>query len=506
MRRAGRLATWAAAALVAAGAAQAQSFALSGVSFSPSIYLEEAELQATVAPYLNRPIRLAGLQEMTQAVQALYTRAGILTARVALLPQTVEDGVLELTLVEATIDELTYGEGLERTNPDFLRRNLSLRAGAAPDYDQLERDLRTFEIMYDIVPQLSFGTGSEFGTVSAVVTAEVPENTRWVVSLDNYGSINTGEVRATAQAVLPNITGARDTAVLQAQVSAGQISLNGTYLRPVGRGGMAYASASASTAEIVSGSFGVLGLESESYGLTLGYRGPFAVRPVSHWLLDIYLSAQSSKSQFAALDFQETTLSEFGAEVSYQRVDQGRAWSAALGVKSGTVDTLQTSQSEGNYTIIYGSAGHARTLGENYLLDIALNFQHAPDANLASPRLFSAGGATTVRGYPVDVRSGDSGVVIRTQINRTKPIMLGQRGLNFTPFGFVDLGVVVPYRATGSEVDFDVDGMASAGFGSRVRFNDRWAGVSFVGVPLKDTAGFTGAGDPVFSIGLDYTF
>lgn len=493
-------------AFVAAFPAFAQTFQLRGVDFTPSIYLEDSELQEAVAPYLNRPIRVSDVREMTDRVQSLYTRAGILTARVMLLPQTVDDGILELTLVEATIDRLTYSN-LESTDGTFLRNNLSLRPGEAPDYDRLERDLRTFEIMFDFVPQLEFGVGSEFGTVSATVTGDPPETNTWVASVDNYGSENTGELRATLQGRLPNLTGVRDSALLQLQVSEGSFSIDGTYLRPIGGGGgVGYVAADYSTAEIVAGDFGVLGLESESYGLTLGYRRPFWIGPVSHWMVDVFATKEFSSSQFTALRFQEHDITEFGVQVSYQYVDNGRSWSASLGLKAGDAQTLQTSGTEGSYSLIYGTAGHARTLGENYLLDMSLAFQIAPDENLASPRLFSAGGPTTVRGYPIDVRAGDSGAVLRTQVSRWRPYKVEQWGVEWNPFGFVDLGVVTPFREDGFEIDYERDALASIGGGIRATFGKNIAGIAFVSVPMQETEGFDDTGSPVFSFGFDYTF
>lgn len=500
------------AALFAAGAviglasgAQAQNFSLDGVRFTPSIYLDDAELQATVAPYLDRQITLADVQAMTSDVQRLYTAAGILTARVMLLPQTVTDGVLELTLVEAKIDRLTY-EGLDGTDAAFMQRNLSLRAGAAPDYEQLERDLRVFEIVHDFAPHLKFSEGAAFGTVDAIVTGTPPEKNIWVGSVDNYGPVSTGEWRGTLQVNMPNMTGNRDSLFLQAQVSQGAQSIDATYTFPIGgRGGVLYGNANYSMSKIIDGDFAVIDLKSDSLSGTVGYRQPFRIRPQSHWMFDVYATLEQSSSELTALSFQEHDIQEFGAQVSYQLVRNAKSWSASLGIKGGNVDTAETSETEGSYWLAYGTAGHARGLGKNYLLDMALSFQYAYGQNLASPRLFSAGGVTTVRGYPSSVRSGDSGAVLRTQISRWKANDFKGFDGSWTPFAFLDAGVVVPYRDEGG-FEADTDLLASIGGGVRVTIKDNITGVAFVSFPLVETEGFSDVGSPVLSVGLDYTF
>jgi hemolysin activation/secretion protein len=144
-------------------------------------------------------------------------------------------------------------------------------------------------------------------------------------------------------------------------------------------------------------------------------------------------------------------------------------------------------------------------VGEDYVFDGNLRFQYAPDQNLPVARLFTGGGVGNVRGYPNDVRSGDSGVVANFQMTRTTPWLFWDDRLVVNPFGFIDAAVVVPFRVDSDDGDGQ-DTLASAGFGVAARVNDRAAASLTVAVPLRDTLGFDNAGEAEVYLGIDYNF
>lgn len=155
----------------------AQSFQLSGIEFSESDYLTEDELQGVVRPFLNRDIEFSDVQKMLTAVQGLYLAKGVVTSRAIIEPQEVANGILKLTLVEATLHDVKV-EGATHTNDSYVLRRLSVSEGEKPDFEQLARDFRLFEIASDIRPKLSFAPGVVPGTTTAVVTVEEPQKVR----------------------------------------------------------------------------------------------------------------------------------------------------------------------------------------------------------------------------------------------------------------------------------------------------------------------------------------
>ena len=496
-----------AAALVMALAApaSAQSFSVDRIVFDDSAYLEPEALQELAAEYVGRPITLDDLNALVRRVQALYSEAGIVTAQALVPPQTITDGSLRISLVEARVGDVVV-EGFEDTDAAFLTSNLTLPLGARPDFDVLERDLRIFEIAHDIAPQLEFAPGETAETTRVIITGTAPDRFSSTVSLDNYGREETGVARLSLFARYRSLTGVRDTLSAQLTATEASAGLSVGYSRPAGDdGGRIIGSVGYTGSQIVAGPFAPVDIQSDSVNAQLSYGQPFRITPTSNWFWEAGLAYDRSSSEIEGEEFSDIDIIEAFAVVSRDWTSATGIWSLSAGVKSGRAEAQGTSETEGRYTLAYGDAAYRRPVGEDYVFDGNLRYQYAPDQNLPVARLFTGGGVGNVRGYPNDVRSGDSGVVANLQLTRTTPWLLWDDRLTLNPFGFVDAAVIVPFRTSG-EVNDNQDTLASAGFGIAARVNDRAAASLTVGVPLRDTLGFENAGEPEVYVGIDYNF
>jgi hemolysin activation/secretion protein len=162
------------------------------------------------------------------------------------------------------------------------------------------------------------------------------------------------------------------------------------------------------------------------------------------------------------------------------------------------------SLTEGSYYLAFATANYARRLSETLGLELTAAGQFAYNQNLPVPRLLSAGGITTVRGYPNNVRSGDNGLILRTQLSGLNPWSLGEQ-VDVTPLAFADGALVVPYRIDGG-INSDQDFLLSVGAGLRFDVWDSASGLLLVGVPLRETLGFTDTNTGVLYAGFDYRF
>ena len=486
------------------GVAAAQTFEIKGIAFSDSVYLSDEELQAIEDRYVGRPLVFADLEKMLGDVQTLYSRSGVLTAQAVLPPQDVEDGILRVSLVEAGIESVEI-DGLDRTNPAFLRRTISLREKERPDFAQLERDLRIYEVMHDIRPRLSFRPGTEVGTTIATISGEETDTYTSTISLDNFGRDETGELRAAYFGRWTSVSGVRDTLSFKLQRSESSQSVSAGYSRPIGpRNGRLEATLSYSDAEVINGPFQALEIISESSGATLSYRQPFRVGPFSHWTWEAGFAYEASESTLLGLTFSDIEIQEFYGAVSYTERAENYVISATGGFRVGEADTAQISETEGSYRLLYGSLAYTRPLGKKLLFETNVIGQYADGENLPVARLFTGGGPDILRGYPNNVRSGDSGFVARLQLSGREAISLVASDLKARPFGFLDVGLIVPFRPDGG-IESDQDFLASAGAGTRISYRDNASMLLMAGLPLRETLGFDDRSATVY-FGLDYTF
>lgn len=482
------------------GIAEAQTFTLNGVVFDESAYFTPEELQAVAAPYIGRPIAFDDLSRMMAALQALYTEAGIVTAQPILPAQTLTNKVLRVALLEARIDAVRI-EGLERTSPDFLRRTISLQEGERPDYDQIERDLRIYELVHDIAPRIGFAPGAELGTATATISGVEPDPLTVTLSLDNFGREETGRARATLFARYTSLTGLRDTLTATAQKSrdAGSYSLG--YSRPVGtQGGRLAFGASISDASIVADPATGLTVLSDTIVLSASYRQPFAITPTDAFFFDLGVQAERSESTIGGAPFTEVDLVDVTATLSWQRREVGRSIGFDIGLRVGVADALGATPTEGAYAILSFGGAYARQVTETLVFEGTLRGQVAPGANLPVARLFGVGGSSSVRGYPLNVQSGDSGVLVRAQILRAEPFVpAAMPRLGVGPFAFLDAAAVYPFGG-GTET------LASVGGGVRLSWDNRISGLVMAAVPLRNTTNFNDRGKPAIYAGLDVSF
>lgn len=487
-------------------AANAQTFSLNGVTFDQSAYFEEAELQATVAPYVGRPITFQDLSDMIAALQAKYQAAGIVTAQPILPPQTLDNGILHIALVEATIDTVEV-DGLERTSPEFLRRTIALVPGEQPDFEQIERDLRIYELTHDIAPQIGFRPGATQGTTTAIISGEEPQPFKLTFSLDNFGRKETGRERATVFGRWASVTGLRDTLTfsLQGAEDANSVSLG--YSRPVGSaGGRLVFGASYSDASVLTAPVSGVTVLSKTHSGSIGYRQPFAVTPTSAWFFNTNVQAERSESRVDGVTFSDVELYDLFVGVSYQLREIGRSLSFDVGLRMGDADAFGNSSTEGRYNILSLGGAFAQQVTSDLVLEGSLRGQLAPGENLPVARLFGAGGTNSVRGYPENVVSGDSGLQLRVQLVKSTPYRIpGAGNLGVKPFVFYDGAFVRPYRVAGATLPKD-EVLHSAGIGMRVNYRKNLTGLMMMAVPLTNTQTFKDKHDPKFYFGLDYSF
>ena len=497
----------AAATLLAATPAAAQSFEIEAVRFSQSAYLSSQALVDTAAPYTGRPITFSDLEKMLDDIQRLYAQAGIVTAKAILPPQEISDGILRIDLVEARIGEVSLS--LKRTDRSFLERNLRLAPGALPDYEGIERDLRLFEIAHDFVPELTFGPGAAPGTTDVTIGGDEPPRYNIIGSLSNFGSEQTGEAQASVYARIASLTGARDALSFHIQASEGALDASAGYSRPVGLpGGRAVGALSYAKSQIVSGAFVPVDIVSDKAGGSIGYSLPLRVRPRSHVLIDVTAGFERSLSTIGGEPLSEARISQLDASATWVLRGQGQSLTISGGLTLGNADTASISETEGPFWLLHGSAGWARALGRAAVVSADTSFQYAEDQNLPVARLFSVGGTTTMRGYPNNIRSGDSGLAVQVQIAKGEAWSLGKlagRGLAVTPFAFADAAVVKPFRSDGS-IDAEQDVLFSAGTGVRMSLGGRVSALASVGVPLRDTLGFEAKGETRIYAGVDWKF
>ncbi len=179
-------------------AANGPSFVLRAVRFAGNTVFPDERLQAEVAPWLGKEVTFADLQAIAAQVSARYREAGFLLAEAIVPAQAIEDGRVELSVIEGRM-------GMVRTTIDPVApvreaviRDITagLPSGEPLRGADLERTMLLLSDLPGLRPEAALEPGAEPGSVDMVL--DVAPRRRWdlMVDLDNHGSRSTSEYRA----------------------------------------------------------------------------------------------------------------------------------------------------------------------------------------------------------------------------------------------------------------------------------------------------------------------
>src|SRR5450830_344793 len=104
-------------------------FQVREIRFEPaSEILTAQELEALVADFRGRSLRLSQLRELVGRINELYKAKGVITARASLPSQDVTDGIVRIQLIEGRIGHIGI-EGNASTREAYIADRLTLNPG-----------------------------------------------------------------------------------------------------------------------------------------------------------------------------------------------------------------------------------------------------------------------------------------------------------------------------------------------------------------------------------------
>jgi hemolysin activation/secretion protein len=402
--------------------------------------LDDAVMQAAVAPYLNRPVHYEELQAAAQAVAVAYRQAGWVVS--AVLPeQDISDGEVRITVTNALFGGVTMRGGeavglrIQNIESYITEQQTPLQPLRT---DGLERAL----LLIDDLPGLSatgvLRTGQYAGETDLLVQIEPSARQSGEISLDNTGARSIGYQRALASWTKPGLLtwGDQFSANLihtfTSYQSDGSDYQRVNYSLPLGYDGWRLAlGGSVFSYRLVSSEFSGLGFygESDAWDVELTY--PMVRRQNKN----LYLMARAEQKHFNN-EGAGTTVSRYRLEEQtwgvrgnmFDDLGAGATTTGSLIVGSGFLDlrdspTLSTdattTATNGTFTRLRYSLSRDQGLGQGFSVFAAINGQTA-DKNLDSSEKFYLGGSNGVRAYPSSEGSGYQGFVLNLEA-RWKP-------------------------------------------------------------------------------------
>jgi hemolysin activation/secretion protein len=443
--------------------------------------------------FTNRPITQADLLQVRTAVTQLYVSQGYITSGAYIAPQAIQDGVVEIRVVEGKLEDIIVG-GTRRLNPGYIRSRLGL-AGAQPlNQTRLLEGLQLLQLnplLQNLSAELAAGT--RVGqNVLKVQVAEAKTFTPQI-TLDNNRSPSVGTARRLVQVTEANLLGLGDTLSVSYTNTNGSNAGNLSYTMPVSpRNSTISFSYGISSSRVLEKPFDLLEIESKSRYYELTFRQPLIQKPSQELAVGITATRQESEATFlnGELPFlARGSDAEGKTAVTSIRLFQDwvhrsdRQLIALRSQFSFGLDalnaTINPEAPDGRFFSWRGQAQWVRLLAPETLLLVRGDLQFA-DRPLPSLEQFTLGGQDSVRGYRQDALVSDSGLFLSAEA-RVPIWRFGKPNhvLQVVPFADFGLGWN-SFDDTAASTT-----LASVGLGLRLQLGDRVAGRLDWGIPLS---------------------
>jgi hemolysin activation/secretion protein len=456
------------------------------ISVGPSEVLSQEELRSVTANYEGREVSLARLFELIDEINALYKKKGCLTCRAFLPAQTVEDGKIEVRLVEAKSGELEI-EGNTSTRSSFLKRRISTRAGELFDVTRLERDLEHINATTDLQTTAELKAGADPGTVTPVVRVAEPPHYRLSLFADNAGAETVGEYRGGLTFLDSSVFGLRDAFFLSAYGAEGTRAVTTSYSLPVHPSGTRVAlSYDYSDIKVIDGPFEALDIGGYASRVGLDLTQPIIANSRLRLNALALAAAKHSVTTFSGIKISELDVRSLGLGFDLQSFgENGGTWYTRNVFTQGFADF----GGDRDFSKFNGDLYRIQPLTPDVYAQFRLSLQWSATHPLPSTEQFQLGGSSTVRGYKEGLLTADEGAIASAELHFPVPPMIAPGKFHLGAFAFLDSGVAVVQRSGGRSVHSD-DCLYSIGAGISFDVNNRLNGRLVAGVPLNKPAGY----------------
>lgn len=268
--------------------------------FVGSSVFSQEELAEVTKPFTNRQISFSELLQARSAVTKLYVDNGYVTSGAYIPPQTIENGIVTIEIVEGSLEDINVKvEG--RLQPFYVRDRISLATDKPLNVPRLLEALQLLQLdplIEKISAELSAGTRP--GTSVLDVTAEAADTFSAQAFMDNGRVPEVGSFRRGVEFAEASLFGLGDNIRGAYRNTDGSDDFEVDYTVPVNaRNGTIKVGYRRVYSQIISPSiFEFLDIDSdyERYGIT--YRQPIIQTPNQELALGITFDRQNSKTVF----------------------------------------------------------------------------------------------------------------------------------------------------------------------------------------------------------------
>lgn len=471
------------------------NFPIKRIDIVGNTFVSTERLQNAVSPFLTEAGNINQLQAALQAIEKAYAQAGYTAVRAVLPEQEADNGVFRIEVIEAKVGAIRVTGNQHFDAKNILRTAPDLLSGQAPNLQKVAKTLRIANESFAKNARVIISRSEKDGEVDAEIQVTDIRPWRIAMSLDNTGTPNTGNERASFVFQHANMLNRDHAMALQYTTSPGHsetVSIFGlSYRIPLYRFGdtvdisVGHSDVSNGNVVTTAGNFGISG-SGDFAAIHYNFSLP-AWRELERKLV-FSLNWRSFQSNVVPQGAQNSLIPDLTsapASISYvvnSDQNQTTRWLGSLGwvynLPSGNEgDTTAYNQlgarpgAVSSFHLLKYNASLQRPLFGNWTFRSELAGQWTEDM-LITGEQFGLGGAYNVRGFLERELAGDTGY--RGTFELTTPPWLIKQLPDVRSYAsvFYDFGQMFRNNALPAEVA--QEGISSIGIGMRSVFGQKF--------------------------------
>lgn len=419
---------------------------ISDIQVVGSTVFSAQDFEPLVLPYEGQDLGLRELRQVADDVTRLYLENGYITSRAVLSEQSIVDGVVQIRVVEGSLEDIQV-EGTRRL-ANYVRDRVNLANKTPLSQSDLESQLqllRADPLVDRIEASLRAGTGEGQSLLIVRVLESAGFTGRAVFDTNSPPSV--GVARMGIETTFNNPLGWGDRLSTSAfrSTAGGSNTYSFDYRVPLNAmNGTLQARYLPSTFALIDPELQALGVRGSSDTYELTYRQPLIRQPNEELTLSLGFRHRTGETLVSdvVIDSTRTSVFQFGQD--YLKRDTKGAWGlrSQFNLGTGLLDATHRADGEadGQFFSWLGQVQRAQVINRNNLLLLQGSLQASPDSLLGADQ-FIIGGATSVRGYSQNARFGDNG--FRASVENRITVLRNEDGSPATQIApFIDTAVV----------------------------------------------------------------
>lgn len=410
--------------------------------------IPEDELKRQVVEFIDRELSFEQLQGVALRISDYYRKKGYF-AHVFIARQIVENGIVEITVLEGTLGKVNVeAPAGARLNTNVVKETFlaQQKIGAPLRPDDAQRGLRILNEIPGYSAQGTLQQGEKAGETNLLIKAQDTPLLSGMGMLDSYGVKYTGENRFTGNVLINNPTGGGDQVGLLGLYSSGTQFARASYTTRIGYEGLRAGVNVSSLKYSVGGTFASLNAQGTADTWGLSANAPILRTTDMNVYWDAAFNHKHLVNNAQGANTSDNIINELAFTIRGDRLDEiaGRginqynlALIAGDAKYSNPVDLAQdliSANAHGSFQKITYTATRLQKITDTSGLFVNISGQFA-SKNLDSSEKFSLGGPNGIRAYPMGEASGDAGLLINAEVrhNLTDQLQL---------VGFLDTGYI----------------------------------------------------------------